>query len=45
MIHPNMATMLGFITCDCAIAPDMLSKALSEDVQSSFNMVTVDGDT
>ena len=45
MIHPNMATMLGFITCDCAISPDMLSMALSEDVKSSFNMVTVDGDT
>ena len=45
MIHPNMATMLAFITSDCAISPAMLSKALSADVQSSFNMVTVDGDT
>ena len=45
MIHPNMATMLGVITSDCAIAPDMLAKALSADVQDTFNMVTVDGDT
>ena len=45
MIHSNMATMLAFITSDCAISPAMLAKALSEDVQSSFNMVTVDGDT
>ena len=45
MIHPNMATMLVFITSDVAIAPDMLQKALSEDVKSSFNMVSVDGDT
>ena len=45
MIHPNMATMLAFITSDCAISPAMLAKALSEDVQSSFNMVMVDGDT
>lgn len=45
MIHPNMATMLVFITTDCAISPSLLQKALSEDVQSSFNMVSVDGDT
>ena len=45
MIHPNMATMLGFITSDCAISPEMLAMALGEDVKSSFNMVTVDGDT
>ncbi len=45
MIHPNMATMLVFITTDCAIAPDMLSKALSSDIQNTFNMVSVDGDT
>ena len=45
MIHPNMATMLGFITTDCAISPEMLAKALSEDIPGSFNMVTVDGDT
>ena len=45
MIHPNMATMLVFITTDCAISSQMLQKALSTDVQSTFNMVSVDGDT
>ncbi len=45
MIHPNMATMLVFLTTDCAISAGMLQKALSTDVQSSFNMVSVDGDT
>ena len=45
MIHPNMATMLVFITTDCAIAPDMLQKALSCDIANTFNMVSVDGDT
>lgn len=45
MIHPNMATMLVFITTDAAIAPDMLRKALSSDITESFNMVSVDGDT
>ena len=45
MIHPNMATMLVFITTDCAIAPDMLQKALSGDIANTFNMVSVDGDT
>lgn len=45
MIHPNMATMLVFITCDAAIAPAMLQKALSSDIQNTFNMVSVDGDT
>ena len=45
MIHPNMATMLVFITTDCAVAPAMLQKALSTDIQSTFNMVSVDGDT
>ena len=45
MIHPNMATMLVFVTTDAAISPAMLQKALSEDVKSSFNMVSVDGDT
>ena len=45
MIHPNMATMLVFITTDVAISPAMLQKALSTDVQSTFNMVSVDGDT
>ena len=45
MIHPNMATMLVFVTTDCAISSQMLQKALSEDVKTSFNMVSVDGDT
>ncbi|MGM9521490.1 MAG: bifunctional glutamate N-acetyltransferase/amino-acid acetyltransferase ArgJ [Oscillospiraceae bacterium] len=45
MIHPNMATMLVFVTTDCAITSEMLQKALSEDVKSSFNMVSIDGDT
>ncbi len=45
MIHPNMATMLVFVTTDCAISAQMLQKALSNDVQTSFNMVSVDGDT
>ena len=45
MIHPNMATMLVFITTDCNISAKMLNKALSTDIQNSFNMVSVDGDT
>ena len=45
MIHPNMATMLVFITTDAAISPDMLKKALSSDIKDTFNMVSVDGDT
>ncbi len=45
MIHPNMATMLIFVTTDVAITPEMLQKALSADVQTSFNMISVDGDT
>jgi len=45
MIHPNMATMLVFITTDCAISPEMLDAALKADVKDSFNMVSVDGDT
>ena len=45
MIHPNMATMLVFITSDVAIAPAMLQKALSTDIADTFNMVSVDGDT
>ena len=45
MIHPNMATMLVFVTTDCAITPQMLQKALSADVKDSFNMISVDGDT
>ena len=45
MIHPNMATMLVFITSDAAISPAMLQKALSFDIKKTFNMVSVDGDT
>ncbi len=45
MIHPNMATMLVFITTDAAISPEMLKKALSTDIAATFNMVSVDGDT
>ena len=45
MIHPNMATMLVFITTDCAISSEMLQKALSADIAETFNMVSVDGDT
>ncbi len=45
MIHPNMATMLVFITTDAAISPAMLQKALRGDVASTFNMISVDGDT
>ena len=45
MIHPNMATMLVFLTTDCAIAPEMLQKALSGDITGTFNMLSIDGDT
>ncbi|HIY22066.1 MAG TPA: bifunctional glutamate N-acetyltransferase/amino-acid acetyltransferase ArgJ [Candidatus Flavonifractor merdigallinarum] len=45
MIHPNMGTMLCFITTDCAITHEMLSEALHETVPKTFNRVTVDGDT
>ena len=45
MIHPNMATMLVFITTDAAISAPMLQKALSSDIADTFNMVSVDGDT
>ena len=45
MIHPNMGTMLCFITTDCAITSDMLAEALHEIVPRTFNRVTVDGDT
>lgn len=45
MIHPNMATMLVFITTDCRISADMLQRALSTDIQNTFNMVSIDGDT
>lgn len=45
MIHPNMATMLVFITSDAAISPSMLQKALSGDIANTFNMISIDGDT
>ncbi|MFZ7104453.1 MAG: bifunctional glutamate N-acetyltransferase/amino-acid acetyltransferase ArgJ [Peptococcaceae bacterium] len=45
MIHPNMATMLGFITTDANIEPQCLTKILKDAVKMSFNMITVDGDT
>lgn len=45
MIHPNMATMLVFITCDADISSEMLQKALSADVKKTFNMISIDGDT
>lgn len=45
MIHPNMATMLVFITTDCAISSEMLEKAVRADVKDTFNMISVDGDT
>lgn len=45
MIHPNMATMLGFVTTDAAVAPDALSHALKAAVNKTFNRITVDGDT
>ena len=45
MIHPNMATMLVFITSDVAISSSLLQKALSTDIANTFNMVSIDGDT
>ncbi len=45
MIHPNMATMLVFITTDVSISPKMLQKALSGDIKNTFNMISIDGDT
>ena len=45
MIHPNMCTMLAYLTTDCAISRDLLQQALSDVVQDTFNMITVDGDT
>ena len=45
MIHPNMATMLVFITTDCAISAELLQKALSGDIKNTFNMLSIDGDT
>lgn len=44
MINPNMATMLCFITTDCAISKNMLNKALKNSVEDTFNMISVDGD-
>lgn len=45
MIHPNMCTMLGFVTTDVDISKELLQEALSEDVKDTYNMVSVDGDT
>lgn len=45
MIHPNMCTMLGFVTTDAAISRELLQEALKEDVQDTYNMISVDGDT
>lgn len=45
MIHPNMGTMLGFITTDCNISQKMLQKALSSTTDTTYNMISVDGDT
>lgn len=45
MIHPNMCTMLGFVTTDVCIAKQLLQEALSQDVKDTYNMVSVDGDT
>ncbi|RHE65337.1 bifunctional glutamate N-acetyltransferase/amino-acid acetyltransferase ArgJ [Streptococcus gordonii] len=45
MIHPNMATMLAFITCDANISSATLQAALSQHVETTFNQITVDGDT
>ena len=45
MIHPNMCTMLAYLTTDCAIAPALMQKALNAVVKDTFNMISVDGDT
>ena len=45
MIHPNMCTMLGFVTTDVCITKQLLQEALSQDVKDTYNMVSVDGDT
>jgi glutamate N-acetyltransferase/amino-acid N-acetyltransferase len=45
MIHPNMCTMLGFVTTDINISKELLQEALSEDIKDTYNMVSVDGDT
>ena len=45
MIHPNMCTMLSFVTTDAAISKELLQEALSEDIKDTYNMISVDGDT
>jgi glutamate N-acetyltransferase/amino-acid N-acetyltransferase len=45
MIHPNMCTMLSFITTDAVISKKALQKVLSEDIEDTYNMISVDGDT
>ena len=45
MIHPNMCTMLAFVTTDAAVSKEMLQQALSRDIQDTYNMISVDGDT
>lgn len=45
MIHPNMCTMLGFVTTDISISKELLMEALKEDVKDTYNMISVDGDT
>ena len=45
MIHPNMCTMLSFVTTDLAISKELLQKALSDDIKDTYNMISVDGDT
>lgn len=45
MIHPNMCTMLSFVTTDLAISKELLQEALSEDIKDTYNMISVDGDT
>ena len=45
MIHPNMCTMLAFVTTDAAISKELLQRAVSADVKDTFNMISVDGDT
>ncbi len=45
MIHPNMCTMLAFVTTDLAISRELLQEALSEDIKDTYNMISVDGDT
>lgn len=45
MIHPNMCTMLAFVTTDLAISRELLQEALSQDIKDTYNMISVDGDT